>query len=221
MHDEIVRARALAPGRPVAANLLMPFVTKDHVHACVKGGADCVVLFCGFDAGLIGQLRDAGVLVLQQVGTHAQARRAIDDGADGLIAQGVEAGGHLLGVEPALEFLPTALEVAEDRPVLLAGGIAEGADVRRALATGAAAGVAGTRFLLTDECAAHPAYKQRVLGATETVETLLFSLAWYARHRVVPNAATHAGAVAIGSAPARYVSSTGSPSRCCKGSHPN
>jgi nitronate monooxygenase len=190
MLDQIVRARALAPGRPVAVNLLMPFVKKGHVQACVDGGADCAVLFCGFDARLVEHLHAAGVLVLQQVGTVAQAARALRDGADGLIAQGIEAGGHLLGVEPALEFLPKALQVAGDRPVLLAGGIAETGDVRRALDAGAVAAVAGTRFLLTDECAAHPAYKQRVLGATETIETLLFSVAWHERHRVVPNAAT-------------------------------
>jgi nitronate monooxygenase len=190
LHDEIVRARAAAPGRPTAANLLMPFVKSSHVQACVDGGADCVVLFCGFDSGLVERLHAAGVIVLQQVGTTAQALRALRDGVDGLIAQGLEAGGHLLGVEPALDFLPKALEVAEDRPVLLAGGIAEARDVRRALDAGAAAAVAGTRFLLTDECAAHPAYKQRVLGASETIETLLFGVAWHERHRVVPNAAT-------------------------------
>jgi nitronate monooxygenase len=55
---------------------------------------------------------------------------------------------------------------------------------------GAAAVVAGTRFLLTEECAAHPAYKQRVLGATETIETLLFGVGWHERHRVVANLAT-------------------------------
>jgi NAD(P)H-dependent flavin oxidoreductase YrpB (nitropropane dioxygenase family) len=190
MHDQIVRARALAPGRPMTVNLLMPFVRKSHVQACVDAGADCVVLFCGFDAGLVEHLHAAGVLVLQQVGTVEQGAHALRDGADGLIAQGTEAGGHLLGVEPALEFLPKALEVAGDHPVLLAGGIAEAVDVRRALDAGAAAAVAGTRFLLTDECAAHPAYKQRVLGATNTFETLLFSVAWHQRHRVVPNAAT-------------------------------
>lgn len=135
-------------------------------------------------------MRAAGLLVLHQVGTRAQAEHALRDGADGLIAQGVEAGGHLLGVEPALEFLARALEVARERPVLLAGGIADAGDVHSALADGASAAVAGTRFLLTDECAAHPAYKQRVLGSTETIETLLFSVAWHARHRVVPNAAT-------------------------------
>jgi nitronate monooxygenase len=190
LRDRILRARALAPGRPVAANLLMPFVNKRHVRACVDAGADCVVLFCGFNPGLVRHVHAAGLLVLHQVGTREQAERALRDGADGLIAQGIEAGGHLLGVEPALKFLARALEVAQDRPVLLAGGIADAGDVHRALAEGASAAVAGTRFLLTDECAAHPAYKRRVLGATETIETLLFSVAWHARHRVVPNAAT-------------------------------
>ncbi|MGN6371720.1 MAG: nitronate monooxygenase [Solirubrobacteraceae bacterium] len=190
MRAEVARARTLAQGRPVAANLLVPFARVEHAQACIDGGADCVVLFCGFNRRLVQRLRDEGVLVLQQVGTVAQAKQALAEGVDGLIAQGREAGGHLLGVEPALEFLPRALEVAGSHPVLVAGGIAEAGDVQRALAAGAKAAVAGTRFLLTDECAAHPAYKQRVLDARQTRETLLFSVGWHERHRVVPNAAT-------------------------------
>lgn len=190
LHSELRRARALAPGRPVAANLLAPFARRAHAQACIDAGADAVVLFCGSRPDLVGPLRDAGVLVLQQVGTAAQARQALQDGADGLIAQGVEAGGHLLGVEPSLDFLPRALDVAGPRPVLVAGGIAEAADVQRALDAGAAAAVAGTRFLLTEECAAHPEYKRRVLGAQRTVATYLFGTGWHERHRVVPNAAT-------------------------------
>jgi NAD(P)H-dependent flavin oxidoreductase YrpB (nitropropane dioxygenase family) len=191
MHDEIARARAIAGGgAPVAANLLMPFARAAHAQACIDAGADCVVLFCGFSPRLVRRLREAGVLVLQQVGTVPQAKRALAEGADGLIAQGIEAGGHVLGVEPALDFLSEALEVVRGHPVLLAGGIADAGDVRRALAAGAKAAVAGTRFLLSEECAAHPAYKQRVLDARETRETLLFSVGWHERHRVVPNAAT-------------------------------
>ncbi|HWG09322.1 MAG TPA: nitronate monooxygenase [Solirubrobacteraceae bacterium] len=213
LHDQIVQARTLAPGRPIAANLLMPFVSMRHVQACVDGGADCVVLFCGFDRGLVQHLRAAGVVVLQQVGTCAQAARALLDGADGLIAQGIEAGGHLLGVEHGLDFLPSALEVAEGRPVLLAGGIAEAGDVRRALTAGAVAAVAGTRFLLTEECAAHPAYKQRVLGATETLETLLFGVGWHERHRVVPNLATErwCGSNPFGPRPVRAINRIAAP----------
>ena len=58
------------------------------------------------------------------------------------------------------------------------------------LDAGAAAVVAGTRFLMTEESGAHPIYKERVLSAKRTVETMLFGFGWPMRHRVVPNAAT-------------------------------
>lgn len=190
MGDELRRARALAPGRPIAANLLMPFVRPAHVEQVIAAGATAAVLFFGFDAGLVDRLRKAGVLVLHQIGTTAQARRALADGADGLIAQGRQAGGHLLGEQDTWDFLPAALEVADGRPVLAAGGIHDATGVARALAAGAAGVACGTRFLLTEECAAHPLYKQRVLGAKRTIETQLFGFGWAARHRVAENAAT-------------------------------
>jgi nitronate monooxygenase len=187
---ELRKARSLVPGRPLAANLLLPFARPAHADACVTAGVDVVVLFCGSAPDLVTQLRRAGVLVLQQVGTVAQAQRAIADGVDGLIAQGIEAGGHLLGEEPVLSALERILAVADGRPVLAAGGINSAAGTSAVLEAGAAAAVAGTRFLLTDESGAHPAYKQRVLGARRTLDTLLFSVGWSDRHRVVPNAAT-------------------------------
>lgn len=188
--DELRRARRQAGARPIAANLLLPFARPAHFAACVDAGVAAVVLFCGSAPRGVRALREAGVLVLAQVGTPAQARAALADGVDGLIAQGREAGGHLLGVEPTSEFLGRALEIAGGRPVLAAGGIASRAAAARALDQGAAAVVSGTRFLLTEECAAHPAYQQRVLGAPRTLDTRLFSVGWSDRHRVVPNAAT-------------------------------
>ncbi len=187
---ELRRARRLAPGRPVAGNLLVPFSRARHVDACIEAGVDLVVTFCGSAPRAVARLRGAGIVVLTQVGTPAQARRAIADGADGLIAQGIEAGGHLLGVEPCRETLARMLEVAEGRPVLAAGGIASRREAQAALRAGATAVVSGTRFLLTEECNAHPAYKQRALGAGRTLDTLLFSVGWSDRHRVLPNAAT-------------------------------
>jgi nitronate monooxygenase len=187
---ELNQARERASGRPVAANLLVPFATRAHVEACRSGGARVVALHGGFKRALVEQLKAGGATVLQTVGTPAEARRALADGADGLIVQGIEAGGHLVGVDPALEALAQVLDVAGDKPVLLAGGIADRDDVARALGAGAQAAVAGTRFLLTDECAAHDLYKQRVLDAASTLETRLFGLGWPMRHRVVPNAAT-------------------------------
>jgi nitronate monooxygenase len=183
-------ARERADPAPVAANLLVPFVRRAHVDACVASRVSVVALHGGFDRRLVGALREGGCVVLQTVGTVAEAKRGLADGADGLIVQGIEAGGHLVGVEPALAALERIRPVAGAAPLLLAGGIADAADVRRALDAGAAAVVAGTRFLLTHESAAHPSYKQRVLDATRTIETRLFGLGWPMRHRVVPNAAT-------------------------------
>ena len=182
--------REQAPGRAVAVNLLLPFVHRYHVAVCVDARVDAVVLAFGENRGLVEHLRDAAIFVFVMVGTEAQARAAIACGADGLIAQGREAGGHLVGTMPALDFLPHALRAAGDRPVFLAGGIATATDSRAALDGGACGVIAGTRFLLTHEANASRAYQQRIMRADKTIETNLFGLSWPLRHRVVPNAAT-------------------------------
>jgi nitronate monooxygenase len=187
---ELRRARAMTRGRPLAANLLLPFARRAHADACLAAGVDVVVLFCGSDPAGVRRLREGGVLVLAQVGTEAGARQALAEGADGLVAQGIEAGGHLLAEAPLATFLPRVLDLAGGRPVLAAGGIASAGAARHALGTGADAVVAGTRFLLTEECRAHPGYQRRALGAERTLDTLLFSMGWSDRHRVLPNAAT-------------------------------
>ncbi|OBI45991.1 oxidoreductase [Mycobacterium kyorinense] len=187
----IDHVRAEAPGRAVAVNLLMPFVRRGHVDVCVDNRVDVAVVAFGGDRGIVERLRDAGIFVFVMVGTDTQAREAIRWGTDGLIAQGREAGGHLVGTIPALEFLPQALAAADKRPVFLAGGIATAADTRAALDNGAVGVIAGTKFLLTEEAGAHPEYQRRVLSADKTLETTLFSVSWPLRHRVVPNAATH------------------------------
>jgi nitronate monooxygenase len=201
MAEDLRRARDLAGNYPIAVNLLLPFTTAAHVDVAVAARVRAVVLFYGFRPSVVRRLRDAGVVVLHQVGTAEEARRALADGADAVVAQGVEAGGHLLGVEPREATLRRVLEAAGGAPVLAAGGIATARDVRAALGAGAAAVMCGSRFLLTEESGAHPAYKRRVLGATHTVVTRLFGLGWCARHRVVPNGATARWCDARGRAP--------------------
>lgn len=202
LRTSIDRMRAEAPGRAVAVNLLSPFTRRRHVEVCVDAHVDVVVVAFGGDRKLVEHLRDAGIFVFVMVGTEAQARRAIEWGADGLIAQGREAGGHLVGTVPALEFLPHACAVAGERPVFLAGGIATRADTRAALDAGASGVIAGTRFLMTHESHAHPEYRRRVINADKTIETTLFGLSWPLRHRVVPNAATRRWCHSDGSAKA-------------------
>lgn len=182
---------ARGTGGAVAANLLVPFARRAHVEAVADAGIRIAVLHGGFDHRLTAALHAAGAaLVLHQVGTVAQARRALADGADGLIAQGLEAGGHVEGREPVRTLLPRVLDVAGGRPVLAAGGVAAAADVAALLAAGATAAVAGTRFVLTREARAHPGYQARLVAADTTLRTQLFGFGWPAWHRVVPNAAT-------------------------------
>jgi NAD(P)H-dependent flavin oxidoreductase YrpB (nitropropane dioxygenase family) len=81
-------------------------------------------------------------------------------------------------------------ELPADYPILIAGGLADAADVRAVIDAGAAAAVLGTRFLMTEESRAHAGYKKKLLHGRETLLTELFGFGWPAPHRVLPNAAT-------------------------------
>ncbi|HET8955683.1 MAG TPA: nitronate monooxygenase [Solirubrobacterales bacterium] len=179
---ELAAARALT-GRPLAVNVLLPFARRQWFEAAAA--ADVVVTFWGAP-----RRRTVGAW-LHQCGSVAEARRAHAAGADGVIVQGVEAGGHVRGTVPALQLLEQVRgALPEGYPLLLAGGIAERGDVASALEAGASAAVAGTRFLLSEESRAHAKYKERLLAARETLLTELFGAGWPAPHRVVRNAAT-------------------------------
>jgi nitronate monooxygenase len=179
--EEIAAARRLT-GRPIAVNLLIPFLRPGDGEAAAA--ADAIVTFWGPPRRLA-----AGTWI-HPCGSVEEAKAAAAAGADAVIAQGVEAGGHVRGTTPMLELLERT-RAAVKIPVLAAGGIVDAGGVRAVLDAGAAAAVVGTRFLLSDESHAHPEYKQRCVEAGETVLTELFGLSWPdAPHRVIPNAAT-------------------------------
>ncbi len=179
---EIDACRRLT-GKPIAVNLLLPFAKSAHWEAAAA--ADAVVTFCGRPR------RGAPGLWIHQCGSVEEALAARSAGVDAVIAQGVEAGGHVRGELPALELLARIRgSLPADFPVLSAGGVAELGDVDDRLEAGADAVVAGTRFLMSDESAAHPSYKEALVGARQTILTELFGVGWPAPHRVVPNAAT-------------------------------
>ena len=179
--DELGAARQLT-GRPIAVNLLLPFLRRTDPAAA--SAADVIVTFWGAPRRL------AGGTWIHQCGSVEEARAAEAAGADGVIAQGLEAGGHVRGRTPTLELLEQT-RARVRIPVLAAGGIVDRDDVTAVLEGGAAAAVVGTRFLLCDESRAHPEYKRRCQEAEHTILTELFGLGWPdAPHRVVPNAAT-------------------------------
>ncbi|MEB2312264.1 MAG: nitronate monooxygenase [Sorangiineae bacterium] len=169
--------------RPVAVNLLLPFLRRAHLRAARV--ADIIVTFWGPPRRLGPQPW------FHQAGSVAEARAALDAGADAVILQGSEAGGHVRGERSALELLAAARRALPGGArLIVAGGVAGADDVRRALDGGADAVSLGTRFLLSEESGAHPLYKARVLASERTLVTTLFGMGWPAPHRVVPNLAT-------------------------------
>lgn len=182
LRREIAAARGMTR-KPIAVNLLLPFARSEHLEAA--DDADVVVTFWGKPR------RRTARTWIHQCGSVEEAQAARQAGADAVIAQGVEAGGHVRGTLPAMDLLArTRAALADDFPVLSAGGVTDRSEVQARLDAGAEAVVCGTRFLMTDESGAHDAYKQRLAGANDTVLTELFGFGWPAPHRVVPNAAT-------------------------------
>lgn len=182
LQREIVAARLLSD-RPLAVNLLLPFARRGHFDAAAA--ADVLVTFWGRPR------RRTTKVWIHQCGSVHEALAARAAGADAVIAQGVEAGGHVCGTTPALQLLADVrAALPDDYAVLSAGGIVDASDVNARLTAGAEAVVCGTRFLMSEECAAHAAYKARLVDARETVLTELFGAGWPAPHRVVPNEAT-------------------------------
>src|SRR5262249_16353593 len=152
--------------------------------------------FWGDPTLYVGRAHAAGVKVFHQVGSVAEAERAAAAGIDVIVAQGVEAGGHIAGGGSTFGLIPRVVEAGAPPPrvaarVVAAGGLGDGRGVVAVLALGAQAAMLGTRFLASAESRAHPHYKQRLLEADEggTVRTILFGHGWpNAPHRTLRTA---------------------------------
>lgn len=132
----------------------------------------------------------AGVICGWQIGSVDEAKAAVDAGCQYVIAQGMEAGGHVRGHVPLAELLP-AVRNAVNVPVVAAGGIGNVAAIRTALRLGADAVRVGTRFVATRESYAHPAYIDALVAADadDSVLTEAFGVGWPdAPHRVLRSA---------------------------------
>lgn len=194
--QEVKALRQLTDG-PFAINLI-PAATesarlKEQIDTCLSLGVERFVLFWEVDAPLVRFLKSEGKQVIYQVGHQRDADQALAAGADVLIAQGHEAGGHVRGTTATHSLLPQ-LVANSDVPVVASGGIASGQGLASALALGAQGVSLGTAFLATHEANAHAHHKQRVVaaGADDTVHTSLFSGNWHeaAPVRVLHNAIT-------------------------------
>jgi len=166
---------------------------KAQLAACIDLAVPVVGLFWDISAGIMQRLRDAGILVVCQIGSLQEAEEAQTAGAHALIAQGCEAGGHVRGEAP-LALLLRDVVARTKIPVLAAGGISDGAGLVTALGLGAQGAVIGTAFIATRESFAHEHHKQRIVDGCigDSILTNAFHINWPigARVRVLPNCVT-------------------------------
>jgi nitronate monooxygenase len=187
---EQVRTIARATDRPFAVNLVVAFEQRERLAVLLAEAVPVISFFWGVPGDLLAEARAAGAFTMVQVGSAPEAREAAGAGAHAVIAQGVEAGGHVrgrTGLLPLLREVRTAVSV----PFVAAGGIADAEGARAARAAGADAVTMGTRFVASAESAAHPSYQARLVaaGADDTVLLDdLFSVGWPdAPHRALRN----------------------------------
>ncbi|MEY2397673.1 MAG: nitronate monooxygenase, partial [Actinomycetota bacterium] len=198
--DLTAQVAAMPRDGAFGVSFLMPFLDRRNVEEVAPRCALVEFFYGDPSADLVATVHDAGTLAGWQVGSVDEARAAVDAGCDVVVAQGVEAGGHVRGTTPMLE-LVAAVAGGVDVPVVAAGGIGDAATVRAALDTGAAGVRVGTRFLAATESVAHPAYVEKLIaaGADDTVLTTAFGLGWPdAPHRVLRSSV--AAGEALGSA---------------------
>ncbi len=150
-----------------------------QIEAIIDLHIPAVALFWDIDADVVARFRDAGIVVAYQVGSAGEAIAAESAGAHLIIAQGIEAGGHVRATQPLSRVLPEVVR-AVSVPVLAAGGLATGGDLVTSLALGADGIVLGTALMATQESFAHDEHKQRLLasGARDTVLTEIFHINW-------------------------------------------
>lgn len=187
--DAIAETQRLT-SRSFGVNLRADLVQLDHIRAALDAGATIVHLFWGDPSVSMAPVRAARAKMMATIGDAEAAAAALDVGADALIAQGVEAGGHVLSEIPLNALLEAVLPLAGDVPVVAAGGLADAHDVAEVMALGASGALLGTRFVATVESLAHEDYKQALLdaGADATPRSECFDIGWPdAPHRHLVN----------------------------------
>jgi len=166
VRDQIRKTRELTD-RPFGVNIVMlsPFA-DEVVRVCIEEKAPVVTTGAGNPGKYIEGLKEAGAVVIPVIPSAALAKRVEKAGADAVVAEGGEAGGHI-GDISTLCLVPQVCD-AVSIPVIAAGGIADGRGAAAAFMLGASGVQLGTRFLTAKECVISQAYKDRVIAAADT-----------------------------------------------------
>ena len=165
VRDEIRKAKELTD-KPVGVNVMLLSPHADEVaKVVVEEGIKVVTTGAGNPEKYMEMWKNAGVKVIPVVASVALAKRMERYGADAVVAEGCESGGHI-GEQTTMTLVPQVVD-AVSIPVIAAGGIADGRGIAAAFMLGAEAVQMGTRFVVAKESIVHENYKQRIIKARD------------------------------------------------------
>lgn len=166
--------------RPYGANFVLDFPIDERLGIALEHGVPIISFFWDDGSPHLGRVKAAGAVAMQVVGSVDDAKRAADAGFDLIVAQGVEAGGHVRGKLGTMTLVPQVVDAVTPLPVLAGGGIADRRGVKAAIDLGAVGVWVGTRFLAAQEADIHADYLQRVLESSgqDTLYSQLFDVGW-------------------------------------------
>lgn len=163
--EQIRKTRELTE-KPFGVNIMLMSPYADEVaKVIVEESVKVVTTGAGSPEKYMKMWKEAGVKVIPVVASVALAKRMERCGADALVAEGCEAGGHI-GESTTMALVPQVADAVQI-PVIAAGGIADGRGIAAALMLGADGVQMGTHFVVTDECQVHENYKERILKAKD------------------------------------------------------
>jgi len=163
---EIVRTKQMTD-KPFGVNVMLKDPERDDIIAAIcEEKVEFITMGAGNPGPYFKILKDAGIKTIPVVPNVRLAKRVEESGADAIIVEGTESGGHI-GLMTTMALLTNVIPQVKI-PVIAAGGIADGRGIAAALLMGAAGVQMGSRFLLTDECQVHPNVKEKILQSTDT-----------------------------------------------------
>lgn len=191
--ERVREIRSLTDG-PTGVNVILELQPLEAIEAILEEGIEVLATGFGEPATAIALAHEAGTRIFHRCETPEEARRAAAHGADVVIAQGADSGGHT-GTVPTFALVPQVVDAAAGVPVLAAGGIADGRGLVAALALGAEGVLIGTRLVASLESGAHEVYKRSIVDAAaeDSIVTDIFEIGWPGRaERVLRNPTTEA-----------------------------
>jgi nitronate monooxygenase len=150
IRQQIQQLRTLTD-KPFGVNIILPLLQEGQVEACLDEKVPILILFWGDPKPYVDEAHKRGTKVFIQVGSVEEAQAAAAAGVDAIIAQGIEAGGHVKSTTSLSTIVPAVVEAVKPIPVIAAGGIANGRGIVAALSLGAQGVSMGTRFLCSEE----------------------------------------------------------------------